>query len=195
MANSGNKQPGIYREADNSRVSKPEALREWATVAFDELVRTAHKYDAFVTYKELALLVQEQSGIRTRVLITNWIGKVLEEVAILARDRAEPPLTSLCVYQDGAIGEPYARAPKSVADNPGEDIEIYAAGHRLLCYQKYAEDLPSDGGKPNLTPAERARRSRRTAPNPPADITCVNCFVTLPATNVCDDCGWSPVAA
>lgn len=189
-----NKQPGIYREEDSSRVSLADAIRAWAVIALDELIDTAHKYDAVVTYKELAMLVQDESGIRTRMLLTNWIGKLLEEVAVLARDRGEPPLTALCVRQDGTIGEGYARAPKSVADRPGEDIEYYAAEHRLLCYQKYAKDLPPDGGQPRLTPAERARRSRRTAPTPPVSVTCINCFVNLPATNVCDECGWSPKA-
>lgn len=194
MEESSSKLPGIYREEDQSAVSQADAVRAWAVVAFDELIRTAHKYDAVVTYKELALLVQDVSGIRTRVLITNWIGKLLEEVAILAREREEPPLTSLCVHHDGTIGDGYARAPKSVVDQPGEDIEFYAAEHRLLCYQKYAEDLPSDGGNPNLTPAERARRSRRSAISP-TSITCASCFVSLPATNVCDECGWSPSSA
>lgn len=194
MADSANKQPGIYRQEDNSPVSQPDALRAWASVALHELIRTAQKYDSVVTYKELALLVQDASGIKTRVLITHWIGKLLEEVAILARDTGEPPLTSLCVHQDGTIGEGYARAPKSVADRPGEDIEFYAAEHRLLCYQKYAKDLPSDGGQPNLTPAERARRLRRLGPASTPSIACPNCFVTLPATNVCDGCGWSPAA-
>jgi len=128
------------------------------------------------------------------VLITNWIGKLLEEVAIIARDRGEPPLTALCVHQDGTIGEGYARAPKSVVDEPGEDIEFYAAQHRLLCYQKYAADLPTDGGTPNLTPAERARRARLIAASGPSELTCPNDGFTLPGTKVCDECGWSPAA-
>lgn len=195
MEESTNKLPGIYREEDQSPLAQADALRAWATFAFDELIRTAHKYDAVVTYKELALLVQDSSGIRTRVLITHWIGKLLEEVAILARDRGEPPLTSLCVRQDGTIGDGYARAPESLSEQPGDDIEIYAAGHRLLCYQKHAEDLPPNGGTPNLTPAVRARRARRTVTAAPAGITCANCFISLPATQVCDDCGWSPAPA
>lgn len=195
MTDTPTKQPGIYRQADNSPVSQAEALKLWAAVAFDELVRIAHNYDAIVTYKELALQVQEVSGVRTRVLITHWIGKLLEEVATLARDAGEPPLTSLCVHQDGTIGEGYARAPKFVADYSSDDIEFYAAEHRFLCYQKHAKDLPLDGGKPNLTPAERARRARRSVSASPADITCANCFIALPATNICDECGWSPTAA
>lgn len=191
MSNSAFSLPGIYRVADGSRLSQADALQEWVPVAFDELIATAHTYNAYVTYKELASRVQTVTGIRTRVLITNWIGKLLEEVAIVATDRGEPPLTSLCVRKDGSIGDGYARAPKSVDDQPGADIEMYAAEHRLLCYRKYATDLPPDGGAPNLTPAEYERRARRHPPVELAPVTCPNCFVVVPLTGVCSDCGWS----
>ena len=193
MSTTAAKPPGIYREADGSRVAQAEALRVWTPIALEELIATAGTYNAVVTYKELALRVQEASGIRTRVLITNWIGTLLEQVAILAKERGEPPLTALCVRHDGTIGDGYLRAPKSVEDPPGAniDIEMYAAEHRLLCYQKYAKDLPADGGSPRLTPAvERRRRAKKTAPEP-TPFTCPNCFVTLPTTTVCDYCGWS----
>ena len=77
------------------------------------------------------------------MLLTNWIGKLLEEVARKAKANGEPPLTSLCVHQDGTIGPGYARAPKATTDDVAEDIEFYAAKYRLLCHQKYAYDLPS----------------------------------------------------
>jgi hypothetical protein len=106
--------------------------------------------------------VQEQSGIRTRMLLANWIGQLLEQVAVRAKTNNEPSLTSLCVHQDGTIGQGYALAPKSVDDKTWEDIEYYAAEHRLLCYQKYAKDPPADGGCPALTKAETERRARKT---------------------------------
>ena len=64
------------------------------------------------------------------------------------------------------FGPGYARAPKSVVGEPGDDIEQYAAEHRLLCYQRYAGDLPSDGGMPALTRAEAERRARLRAKEP-----------------------------
>ena len=191
MSTTSAKPPGIYREADDSRVAQAEALCAWTPIALEELIATARTYDAVITYKELALRVQDASGIRTRVLITNWIGTLLEQVAILAKERAEPPLTALCVRHDGTIGDGYLRAPKSVADQPGADIEMYAAEHRLLCYQKYAKDLPADGGSPRLTLAVERRRRAQKAVSAPEPVTCPNCFVTLPTTTVCDYCGWS----
>lgn len=91
-----------------------------------------------------------------------------------AKEDNQPPLTSLCVHQDGTIGPGYARAPKATTDEPDEDIEFYAAKHRLLCYQMYATDLPPNGGEPALTHAEGERRRRKAAqtlverPRPPS---------------------------
>jgi hypothetical protein len=174
--------------ADGSRVAFAEALEVWIPLAYDELTATARRYNAVVTYKELSEQVQESSGIRTRVLLTNWIGQLLEAVAVRAKANGDPPLTSLCVHQDGTIGPGYARAPKSVVDTPGDDIEYYAAEHRLLCYRAYADDLPHDGGAPTLTKAEAGRRARKEARRPASEALCSKCRTVLPASGVCDYC-------
>lgn len=180
--------PGTYRLVDGSRVSFSDALATWIPLAYAELIDTARHYRAVITYLELSERVQDVSGIRTRMLLTNWIGKLLEEVARLAKQRAEPPLTSLCVHQDGTIGPGYARAPKSTRDEPGEDIEFYAAGHRLLCYREYASDLPADGGRAALTKAETQRRARKRTQSPAPRPVCSHCFTELPATGQCAYC-------
>lgn len=92
----------------------------------------------------------------------------------------------MCVRQDGTIGDGYATAPKSVADEPGDDIEFYAATHRLLCYRAYADDVPADGGEPAVT-AQEAGRATKAQPAPKPAICPVH-FVALPATGRCDDC-------
>lgn len=186
--------PGTYRVSDTSAVPFSEALAVWAPMAYDELIATAHHYHAVTTYTVLAEHVQARSGIRTRQLLTNWIGKLLERVAIQANENGEPPLTSLCVTQAGTIGDGYAKAPKSVADVPGEDIESYAARHRLLCYRKYAADVPSDGGRPAFTRQVTERRARKAAQQPVGRRVCPNCFTVLPAVGICD-CGWSDTSA
>ena len=106
--------PGTHRVADEAPVRFSDAMAAWIPLAHEELRRTAGRYDGVITYKALAEMVQEQSGIRTRMLLANWIGGLLEAVAVQAKDAGEPPLTSLCVHQDGTIGEGYARAPKAV---------------------------------------------------------------------------------
>jgi hypothetical protein len=183
--------PGTYRVADGTRVEFSDAMTEWIPLAYDDLIATARKYHAVTTYLELSEHVQKLSGIRTRVLLTNWIGKLLEAVAVRAKENGEPPITSLCVRQDGTIGPGYARAPKSVAGEPGADIELYAAEHRLLCYRKYAEDLPIDGGAPALTKAEVERRRRKAsqAKVQTPRALCPSCFTEMPASGRCDYCG------
>lgn len=183
-------EPGTYRVADNSPVAFADALAAWVPLAHEELVTTARRYNAVIKYKQLGEHVQERSGIRTRMLLTNWIGKLLEEVAILAKAAGGPPLTSLCVHQDGTIGDGYAKAPKSVMDVPGEDIEAYAAEHRLLCYRAYdAVGLPTDGGRPELTKEVAERRAaRRAATEAVPRPRCPTCYTELPALGRCDYC-------
>lgn len=180
--------PGTYRVADRARVQFADAIAAWVPFAYEDLLATARRYNGYVTYLELSEHVQEASGIRTRMLLTNWIGQLLEQVAIRAKANGEPPLTSLCVRQDGTIGPGYARAPKSVTDTPGEDIEYYAAQHRLLCYRKHATDLPGDGGQPSLTKAEQQRRARKSGQEPTPRPICPVHFTELPTSGVCDLC-------
>lgn len=163
----------------------------WTALAYQQLIRTASTYHETVTYAELAEHVQELSGVRTRMLLPNWIGKLLEEVARKAKRNGAPPLTSLCVHQNGTIGDGYLRAPKTVDDTPEDgDIEMFAARHRLLCYQQYAADVPEGGGEPALTTAEAARRNaaraRSTREAPPA--LCPSCSTVLPRSRRCDYC-------
>jgi len=180
--------PGTYRVDDHSKVEFSEALTSWIPIAYGELLGTARRYNAVVTYKELSETVQDTSGIRTRSLLTNWIGDLLEQVALRAQASGEPPLTSLCVHQDGTIGPGYARAPKAVSDEPGDDIELYAAKHRLLCYQKYADDLPPDGGEPTFTKAVAERRAKSIPRRVTPVVTCPVHNIAVPANGRCDFC-------
>jgi hypothetical protein len=132
--------------------------------------------------------VQDVSDVRTRMLIGNWSGKLLERVAQLAADGGEVPLTSLCVHQDGTIGVGYLRAPKSVDVDPSADVDELAAAHRLLCYRKYATDLPPNGGQPALTPQLAEARARRLATSRPSAKLCPEHFMELSVTGVCSLC-------
>jgi hypothetical protein len=131
---------GTYRVSDGSKVQFSDALDAWVPIAYDELLETARRYNRWTTYLDLTERVQEASGVRTRMLIGNWSGKLLERVARLAADTGEVPLTSLCVHQDGTIGPGYLRAPKSIPTDPATDVDDLAAQHRLLCYRKYAAE-------------------------------------------------------
>lgn len=179
---------GTYRIDDGSKVEFADALAAWVPIAYVHLVETARHYNRWTTYLDLTEHVQEASGIRTRMLIGNWSGKLLEQVAQLAVDRGDVPITSLCVHQDGTIGAGYRRAPKSVTSDPDADVDDLAAAHRLLCYRKYAADLPADGGEAALTPKVAAARARRTPARPVSRPICPIHFVELSATGVCALC-------
>jgi hypothetical protein len=180
----------LPNDADGNHVSQREAISRWAPVARDALLASAKEYHAVITYKELAALVQEVSGITTKQRLDYWIGGLLESVAITSKVRNEPPLTSLCVHQDGTIGPGYARAPKSTEnDDPEVDVDDLAAHHRLLCYRAYAADLPRDGGTAALTPQVAAARARRRRSEPPAPRPiCPIHSMELSATGVCAMC-------
>lgn len=179
---------GTYRTLDHSSVPFSDALGLWVPLAYDSLIDVARRYNGLTTYLELTEHVQRVSGVRTRMLIGNWSGKLLERVAQLAADRGEVPLTSLCVHQDGTIGAGYLRAPKADGVDGTGDVDEIAAYHRLLCYRKYASDLPDDGGTPALTPqVAEARERRRSASRPPAK-RCPEHFLELSATGVCGLC-------
>ena len=179
---------GTFRVSDGTKVEFSDALEAWVPIAYDALVETARRYNRWTTYLELTERVQQVSGIRTKMLIGNWSGKLLERVAQLAADSGEVPLTSLCVHQDGTIGSGYLRAPKSIPVEPEADVDELAAEHRWLCYRKYAVDLPPDGGTPALTPKVAEARARRVAQKRPPAKLCPDHFIELSATGVCSMC-------
>lgn len=179
---------GTFRVSDGAKVEFSDALEAWVPIAYDALVETARRYNGWTTYLELTERVQHVSGIRTRMLIGNWSGKLLERVAQLAANSGEVPLTSLCVHQDGTIGQGYLRAPKSIEVDRESDVDKLAAEHRLLCYQKYAVDLPPDGGVAALTPKVAEARARRVAKERRPAKLCPDHFIELSATGECSMC-------
>jgi hypothetical protein len=181
-------QHGTYFVADGSKAEFADALTAWVPIAHELLIQVAGKYNRTTTYLELTEVVQERSGIRTKSLIGNWSGKLLERVAQRAADAGEPPLTSLCVHQDGTIGDGYSRAPKSVPSDPSTDVDVLAAQHRLLCYQQYAEDLPASGGVPTLTPQVAKARALRMKAQPKHHDICQVHHMEKAATGSCDQC-------
>lgn len=175
-------------DSSGAKVSQADAIAAWTVVARDALLTTARRYHAVITYKELAAMVQEASGITTNQRLDYWIGGLLENVAIEATRRGEPPLTALCVHQDGTIGPGYAKAPESVESDPDADVDELAAEHRLLCYQAYAEDLPADGGVAALTPQVAARKARQRKSQPVDRPVCPIHFMELSANGSCALC-------
>ena len=177
--------PGTWDVATGKAVNWADAVHGWAVGATPVLMNVAATYDRTITYTELIEAIQASSGVRTRSLY--WARPVLEEVALDCLKRGDVLLTALCVHSDGTVGEGYAVAASYFMDGvEPENAELHAADTSLLCYQKYATDLPADGGRPSLTPQESARRKAK-APEP-APKMCPIHYTVLPRTGICDEC-------
>jgi hypothetical protein len=184
--------PGTYREVDETRVEFSDAIDAWVVVARPALERTAREYRALITYKALAEEVQSESGIRTKKLLTHWIGNVLGTVAHNCHVAGEPLLSAFCVRADGTVGPGYAKAVvENYGGEPPEDLDMHAAIERFNCHRHFGAELPPDGGSPALTPqvaATRNRLHRQTSPAESSRAICPTCHLMLPITGQCDMC-------
>jgi hypothetical protein len=172
--------------ANGSYVSNSDALTTWTPIAHDALVATAHTYHAVLTDDQLAAAVQQQSGIVHDQPAIAWIDKLLDRVTAEARRRGEPPLAALCL---------------------GDTDDRVKAERRLECYRAYADDLPADGGSPEVhrrvvaRPAATRREPRqratatpraRATPTPSLrEVTCPSCWMIVAARATCSSCGAS----
>lgn len=176
-------------------VTREEAEEVWAEEAQRILVRVAGTYQALIGHGELAAEVQETTGIRTRVQPRTWITRVLAQVAAGNHDRSEPAVTALVVHKtDGMVGPSYDEVLRlsgtPIIEDPVER-EKHAAGARLECYKWAGAKIPDDGGRPALSPRldalqtrQRKQRKQNEVPN-----ICPTCFMAIPPTGVCDNCG------
>jgi hypothetical protein len=194
------KQRGYWRESDESALPAAEAWDIWSTHAYEVLTEVAGRYHAVITYRDLGRQLQEASGVRTSALLHNWIGSVLGKVVHEAHRRGDPPLTTLVVHaDDGMVGVGYREVLELAGEPPIEDErerERHAAAARLTCYRRFGADLPDGGGVPALAPRYEAALARqRSRMEPPPRPSCPNCYLQLPATGVCDSCGFDLAVA
>jgi len=179
---------------DGASVSMQSALDAWEPYAVALLTDTATTYNGFVTYKQLGEAVQEQSSIRHKGLLTNWIGSLLARVINHCVKAGTPQLAALCVKEDGTVGEGYRHAVLAASTTSDEldldQLDDHAAKMRLECYRHFGAKLPPDGGRPDLTPRAKVTRDwkdkQKKLEEPPA--ICPTCSMQLPVTGICDDC-------
>jgi hypothetical protein len=169
-----------------------EATRvAWAEAARPVLVRTAQRYRAMISYKDLAAQMQEATGISTRQPMQHWMADVLGRIARDCAGRNEPNLAALAVNAQGSVGAAYAATVLATTGEEVGDADDHAARERLACHSFFeAPDLPADGGVPTLSEkvsAARTRSRKASALARPVD-TCPDCNMALPATKVCDNC-------
>jgi hypothetical protein len=175
--------------------TREEAEEAWAPEARRILARVAGTYQGLIEYAQLAAEIQESSGIHTRRQVRSWIGPVLTRVAHLNHENGEPALTALVVHKaDGTVGVGFDEALRLAGSDEIIDPltrEKAAAKARLECYQWAGANVPADGGRPAMSPRfeqihVRQRKERRALEQP---NICGTCFMAIPPTGVCDNCG------
>jgi hypothetical protein len=180
---------------DGDAVTRDDAQEVWVAEAHRILTRVAGTYRGLIEYGELAAELQETTGIHTRSQVRTWVGPVLAQVAEAAHENNEPPLTSLVVLKStGMVGAGYDEVMRRSGEEPAPDDlarEKHAARSRLACYEWAGADMPTDGGTAALSPRyamteARARKQRQAEAMP---TICPHCFMAIPPTGVCDNCG------
>lgn len=187
------KRPGTWHEGEpDVAVPRSTAVEAWESVAVGILKTVAANYNETITYGELKDQLFDQTGYRTRQLVSNWIAPVLGEIQRDTQSQGLPPLTSLVVdATSGQVGSGYITHGHLDGFEDAREREETAATDRLACYRTYAADVPANA-QPQLTERyrkrlERDRRAARLAVPEPA--ACPSCWVRLPHTGVCDSCG------
>ena len=185
---------GLTVSDSETYVTPKVAQPYWAKHAYEVLVETAGRYNAVITYSELAEEVQRRSSLHTKAAMRNWIRGLLADLAKVNHLRGEPPLMSLVVHkQDGQVGDGYDEVLKAYGQAPIHDElerETHAAAARLECYRHWGADVPADA-QPTLTPRMRevrVRTPRAVAPEVRRGAVCPTCFMEMPLSGVCANC-------
>lgn len=195
--------PGTWHDSNpNERVDFAVARAAWADAMLPELEHVAKHLYGTITYQDLAEAVQTRTGYRTKMLLSNWIGKTLDVVIERAQTQRLPPLTSLVVHKTtGGVGDGYYNSDHPHGTLSGHQLQHVAAEDRLACYRAYCPDVPADA-RPRMTAHYDQIRSRQRkatlTPQPQPAVrpqpVCPNCFTTLPRIGFCA-CGWKPAQA
>lgn len=176
-------------------VTREEAEEAWTAAVQKILVRVAGTYQGLIEHRELAAEAQEVTGIHTRSQARSWLARVLVKVAAGNHDRQEPALTALVVNKtDGMVGTAYDEVLRLAGQPIIEDEvarEKHAAAARLECYRWAGAKLPEDGGRAAVSPRfdQIQVRQRRLAKQDAVPNVCGTCFMAIPPTGVCDNCG------
>ena len=170
------------------------------------LTEVAGHYLGVITYAELAEEVQVRTRLRTRAPFRNWIGGVLATVVSRCHAQALPPLTSLVVHgrgkeagtEDQTAAARFSCYQRFADDIPAEVLAALAAAERAkeeaaaeAARERRAKPRASARGSATRECAarERAPRERRQQAADEAPKVCPSCFMQLPASGICDDCG------
>jgi len=190
---------GFWHEPDGQPTSESNALADWVPRAHLLLTDLAGTYHGVLREHELAEQLQEQSGIHTTRPHAKWMEKVLTPVATLCEHAGEPPLTSLVVTPETddlpaarLRLECYRWAGSAPADG-GEPQPLRVATTRAPRARAGAGSTGgtgSTGTRAPRTPREpKPVAPKRVAKTDRPITVCPTCYMAIPATGVCDNCG------
>ncbi|MGY1754838.1 hypothetical protein [Blastococcus sp. SYSU D01042] len=192
--------PGTWHDSEPmKKVAWHVAVAAWVEAAQPVLEKVAATYGASITYDQLAEQLFDTTGYRTRMMLGQWIGKVLGPVQAATLTGGKPPLSALVVRKGtGGVGEGYVNHEHPGGFASFAERQHAAAVDRLTCYRAYCEDVPADAA-PQMTSLYLAKQSfsagaQRTtlqksaaAPQPPRR-PCPIHGMALPAGGRCDYC-------
>lgn len=184
--------PGTWRQPDRD-IPLPfsEALEVWTDAAILILQDVASRFGGYITYRQFADRLFEETGICTRMRLGSWIGKPLGAVLEHCHAHGLPALSALVVHtHDGMVGEGFSEflrlKDRVYLDDPLQ-LEWVAAQERLSCYRIFCLDVPVDAA-PMLT-REYARRLEQGSPAPQLlPNVCPSCGMALSPSQKCKWC-------
>jgi hypothetical protein len=187
--------PGPFRQADGTPVPFDDAKYEWAHAGYDVLVDVARQPNGHITYQDIADMLQDSTGIETRVPTRTWIGTPLWLVAEMCVRNKEPQLTALVVSaQTLEVGDGYLNTFAIAGQPIPKNLQRAAAETRVECYDYFSRREPLGWDRTRLTgrnaapPQAKARRVAKTRPEPVAPKVCPTCFLELLPSGRCGYC-------
>ena len=101
--------PGTWHDSDpTTKVAWPVAVAAWVQATEATFERVAATYGGSITYEQLAQQLFDETGYRTRMLLGQWIGRVLGPVQAATLTDGKTPLSSLVVRAaTGGVGDGY----------------------------------------------------------------------------------------
>ena len=123
-------------------IPESEAWGPWAHAAREILKKLASVEGSTIKYQDLAEQVQINSGISTKNLTQNWIGRVVLD----CQDDESPILSSLVVNKDGLVSTGYSKAIEKYDPHySGPNLQDHARLERQTCYRYFSQKPIVDG--------------------------------------------------
>jgi len=167
--------PTIYRVRDARPMTWGDAMRAWAPIAQRVLYETSVSDRATITLEELAEIVQEESGVRTKEAVSTWITRLTDRVTA-----ADPDIPIPVPPAPTKARATRAAAPKRAKPATGATPTAAASSATIT---GSTPAVPATSAAPKATAAPKRPRGAE-----PEVTICPTCFMALPASGICDNC-------